>query len=296
MLTPFILVVNMMALLVSGFWENQVYEKLPSLKGTFAGRAMEHSWMLANLAGYCVFPANGFNFKTFNQAYFRQFGVEYDDLERHVSFKDTFNDTVYTRAEEPRIPLKTHRMWITHPVISIEMRDSVKNDTIFDEILSTNRALDDENHTWEHYFWTNDAKAIPETVKWFKDNGFIIMELRDLPRNVYDPVLEGLVDSYLEERFGAASDIIRFMILYVHGGFYMDMDYFVRKFDNEILYYFDSIHTRHRYYINIIFNTYGLLVAAYHPETKVYLDIMREAHIKRGLQQVQLASCYHKTK
>ena len=208
------------------------------------------------------------------------------NLERHLSFKDTFNDTVYSRAEQPRIPLKTHRMWIKHPVISIEMRYSVKNDTIFDEILATNRALDDDNHTWEHYFWTNDAKAIPETVKWFKDNGFIIMELRDLPKNVYDPVLEGLVDSYLEERFGAASDIIRFMILYVYGGFYLDMDYFVRKFDNEILYYFDSIHTRHRYYINIIFNTYGLLVAPYHPETKVYLDIMREAHIKRGLQQV----------
>ena len=69
------------------------------------------------------------------------------------------------------------------------MIDSVKNLTIFDEILSSNRALDDATHTWEHYFWTNDAKLIPKTVNWFKDNGFIIKEFKDLPDHIYDPIL-----------------------------------------------------------------------------------------------------------
>ena len=131
------------------------------------------------------------------------------------------------------------------------------------------------NHTWEHYFWTNNATAIPETVGWFQDHGFIIMELKSLPKDVYDLVLEGLVGSYLEAKFGAASDIVRFMILYVHGGYYMDMDYFVRKFDNEMLYYFDSIQTRKLYFSNTVLNTYGILAAPYHPETKVYLDLLR---------------------
>ena len=63
--------------------------------------------------------------------------------------------------------------------------------------------------------------------------------------------MKELVDSYLVERFGAASDLFRFMILYVYGGFYLDMDYFVRSFDNEMLYYFDSIHTRHEYHATI---------------------------------------------
>ena len=37
------------------------------------------------------------------------------------------------------------------------MINSVQNITIFEEILRTNRVLDDDNHTWEHYFWTNDV-------------------------------------------------------------------------------------------------------------------------------------------
>ena len=197
--------------------------------------------MLANLAGYCVLPTSGFSFSTFNKAYLRQFGLESDALEREVSYKDSFNDTVYSRSQKPRIPLKTHRMWLTHPVYSIEMMESVQNITLFEEILRSNRELDDDNHTWEHYFWTNDVTLIPKTVSWFSTNGFIIKEISELPSDVYDPIMEGIVNSYLEERIGAASDLIRFMVLYVHGGFYMDMDYFVREFDNEIIYYFDSV-------------------------------------------------------
>ena len=92
--------------------------------------------------------------------------------------------------------------------------------------------------------------------------------------------MEELLTSYLQERLGAVSDLVRFMVLYEYGGFYMDMDYFVREFDNEILYYFDSIHTRDNYYINTVFNTFGLLVAPYHQEIKVYLELLKQAHIE----------------
>ena len=156
--------------------------------------------------------------------------------------------------------------------------------------------LDDVNHTWEHYFWTNEAKLIPETVKWFKDNGFINKEIKDLPKHIYDPFMEELLTSYLQERLGAVSDLVRFMVLYEYGGFYMDMDYFVREFDNEILYYFDSIHTRDNYYINTVFNTFGLLVAPYHQEIKVYLELLRQAHIERGIKHVHMTSCFYRTK
>jgi mannosyltransferase OCH1-like enzyme len=96
--------------------------------------------------------------------------------------------------------------------------------------------------------------------------------------------MEGLVNVYLEERIGAASDLVRYMVLYLYGGFYMDMDYFVRDFDNEMLYYFDSVQTRMLYYYYTVLNTYGVLIAPYHPQVKVYLDLIRNAHIKRGLE------------
>ena len=165
-----------------------------------------------------------------------------------------------------------------------------------DEILISNKRLDDANHKWEHYFWTNDVKLIPETVKWFKENGFIIKEINELPIHVYDPFFEELVTSYLEERIGSVSDLVRFLVLYENGGFYMDMDYFVREFDNEILYYFDSIHTREDYYSQTVFNTYGLLVAPYHQEVKVYLDLVRQSNIEKRLKHVHMTKCLHRSK
>jgi mannosyltransferase OCH1-like enzyme len=104
--------------------------------------------------------------------------------------------------------------------------------------------MDDENHKWDHYFWTNNKKAIPLTVKWFEEHGFIVKELKELSREVYDELVESVVDSYADERFGAAADISRFAILNDQGGFYMDMDFAPVIWDNEILYYFDSIHWR----------------------------------------------------
>ena len=50
------------------------------------------------------------------------------------------------------------------------------------------------------------------------------------------------------------------------------------------------------YYFYTVLNTYGLLIASYHPEVKVYLDLVRNAHIKRGLQQIHLATCFEMTK
>ncbi len=87
-------------------------------EGSWAAKAVEHAWMLTNLAGYCFLPTSGLSFSTFNKAYLRQFGIESDVLEKEVCYKDSFNDTVYSRAIKPRIPLRTHRMWLTNPVDS----------------------------------------------------------------------------------------------------------------------------------------------------------------------------------
>lgn len=104
--------------------------------------------------------------------------------------------------------------------------------------------MDDENHKWEHYLWTNDKKAIPETVRWFESNGFIVKELSELSKSVYDEQIQSIIEEYAAQKFAAAADIARFAILNEHGGFYMDMDFGPLLWDNEILYYFDSIQWR----------------------------------------------------
>jgi hypothetical protein len=179
------------------------------------------------------------------------------------------------------------------------MYDSVrKNDTLFDEILRTNAALDDDTHKWEHYLWTNDISVIPNTTKWFREHGFIVRELRELSKDIYDDVIEEVVTSYLGERFGAAADIARFAILNSEGGFYMDMDFFVNAWDNEMLHYFDSVHFRKEYVLNYeVLNTYAVLVSKGHPETREYLDLTRSAHIAPQFKKpLQYQKCFWNTR
>ncbi len=72
-------------------------------------------------------------------------------------------------------------------------------------------------------------------------------ELRELPREAYDETFEALISQYSDQRFGAAADLARFATLYDQGGFYMDMDFQVKKWDNEIMHYFDSIHWKEKF-------------------------------------------------
>lgn len=79
-------------------------------------------------------------------------------------------------------------MWITDSVNPTEMLDSITEPKIYEELLNTNNVLDNSGpHKWEHYFWTNDRKAIPRTVKWFEDHGMIVRETHELPS--YDEVI-----------------------------------------------------------------------------------------------------------
>jgi len=68
----------------------------------------------------------------------------------------------------------------------------------------------------------------------------IVRELHTLPS--YDEVITKSMNEYMEFRFGAAADIARQVILYDEGGLYLDIDAFIKEFDDEWLYYFDSIY------------------------------------------------------
>ena len=50
------------------------------------------------------------------------------------------------------------------------------------------------------------------------------------------------MDEYCPVRFGAAADIARQVIIHDEGGLYMDIDAFIQEWDDEWLYYFDSMY------------------------------------------------------
>ena len=148
-------------------------------------------------------------------------------------------------------------------------------------IMNSVKVMDDEHHKWEHYFWTNEKKAIPQTVKWFQDHGFIVKELRELPREVYDEQIESIIEEFADQKFAAAADIARFAITSEHGGFYMDMDFAPLIWDNEFLYYFDSILWREGLCDDqIALNTYAFIVKPKHEAISIYLDLIRKTHHK----------------
>lgn len=120
---------------------------------------------------------------------------------------EKLQEKVYERSEKPRIPLKTHRVWVTDSINPTEMVDSINEPKIYKELLKTNKALNSPGYEWTHYFWTNDKKAIPRTVSWFEENGVIVKEIHELPS--YDEIIAKSMDEYTEFRFGAAADIIR---------------------------------------------------------------------------------------
>ena len=59
------------AILVQGIWENIVYRAFPDTKGTVTAKAVEHSWLLANMLGFCLLPTSGFNLRAYSATYFR---------------------------------------------------------------------------------------------------------------------------------------------------------------------------------------------------------------------------------
>ena len=66
-----------------------------------------------------------------------------------------------------KIPLKSHRVWVTSPINPREIKNVLTNQFLQDSIFNTNRVLDEAaakvkpGEKWEHYIWVNDKSLIP---------------------------------------------------------------------------------------------------------------------------------------
>lgn len=120
-------------------------------------------------------------------------------------------------------------MWVTDSANPNECV-ALRKPEIWEELIKTNKAFEATGYAYEHYLWTNDKSAIPKTVEVFEANGIKVRDLRELPS--YDAEIAKVIDKYTISRFGAAADIARQIVIYDEGGVYLDIDAFVKEWDD----------------------------------------------------------------
>ena len=125
-----------------------------------------------------------------------------------------------------------HKYWITPPDLPVEMPQGVR-----DDIIEAKRILHQIGFPfdkWTFIAWVIDKEVIPDTVKFYESQGYVVRELNELES--YDEFWEQQVEGYLVTRLGRAGDLLRFLVLNELGGMYMDNDVELRGWTDEWLY------------------------------------------------------------
>ncbi|CDW78564.1 UNKNOWN [Stylonychia lemnae] len=204
---------------------------------------------------------------------------EYEEF-RKAGEPSTFVDRVYKKSEQPRIPFKSHRIWVTDLNNPREMLTIFKDVFLVNQLSKTNQVLDSSaskvGQKWDHYIWTQDKTLIPETVKFFKRIGVEVRELKELPN--YKGQIRETIDNYMIDGIGVgvACDILRMLINYDEGGLYLDMDFYIEEWDANLNYYFDFFGFRDREFDVQYFTTWGFGSKPGHIIHKTYLEIFND--------------------
>ncbi|CDW72737.1 UNKNOWN [Stylonychia lemnae] len=165
---------------------------------------------------------------------------------------------VYHKSDQMKIPLVTHRIWLTDLNYPKEITDVVPSYAV--EQLGTsykvfNQSAQYQGYKWSHYLWVQDKQKVPETIKLFKNFGVITKELKELD-GFHDGRVQNQYQYYMKDlrAVAAASDLIRVLIVYEQGGLYFDNDYTFWHWDYNINFYFDFMGVG----LQVTQNTYGL--------------------------------------
>ena len=75
-------------------------------------------------------------------------------------------------------------------------------------------------------------------MKLFEDYGFIVREISEL-KELKGPIKDIINEFYDHEKIVSIADIVRNIILYEEGGFYLDIDFYIEKYSIEIHKLFD---------------------------------------------------------
>lgn len=131
-------------------------------------------------------------------------------------------------GDQLKIPPITHHVYFSNPQKPIQLNN------FYLELMKVNyERYNNSNSNWVHYIWTNMPELFPDEIKNIK--GVQVKNLEEFSdHQLYNLLLSVIASgSELRGRYSEASDILRFMTLQKHGGFYSDMDYEI--FHPEIL-------------------------------------------------------------
>eukprot|EP00347_Sterkiella_histriomuscorum_P022458 403338414 len=246
-------------------------------------------FFLMNYLDFCVLPRTTLASYKYFQAYYRQLGFDKEQNMHLIDENFLLNRTFDYNPDVYRIPLKSHRIWITSPNNPREMLDVLVDEDLQAKLARTSKILDeaaerdpynkDGKHKWQHIFWVNDKKLIPRSVKFMEESGFIVRELTEL--QIFDDVmLEALIDYIETDRVGAAADFARMAINYETGGFYIDLDFWLKEWDMNINKIFDFFGFKCGEFVtSYVLFTWGFLSRAKHPIHLNYLTEFKKNYL-----------------
>lgn len=136
------------------------------------------------------------------------------------------------KSSEARIPQIMHHIWLTNPEKPREMR----NEDI-EQVIHTKEIFAQSKGTWEHIIWVNDRNLIPESVKVLEAEEISVKSIKAHAEALsnYNYVIEFI----REEKWGAASDTLRYSLVELFGGVYTDLNFVFERNLNDEIYRYD---------------------------------------------------------
>ncbi|CDW91610.1 UNKNOWN [Stylonychia lemnae] len=168
--------------------------------------------------------------------------IQYSKNLKALEDPNLYYRKVYKKSNETRIPLITHRVWITSKEQPLELTKFLR-EQLLQNLNITYQNLDQSaaqrGLNWTHYLWIQDINQLPETVQLFQSLGVIVKELKDL--KLFDDRAKFQFDFYLQDSkaAAAASDLMRGVVVAEYGGIYFDNDFVIDEWDYNINYLFD---------------------------------------------------------
>lgn len=112
-----------------------------------------------------------------------------------------------------------------------------------------------------------------------ESRGFIVKELNEL--QIFDDVMKDALIAYADsDRVGAAADFARMAIIYEEGGFYIDLDFWLKEWDIRINKIFDFFGFKCGEYVDsFVLFTWGFLSRPHHDIHLNYLTEFKKNYL-----------------
>lgn len=192
-------------------------------------------------------------------------GLESTIINADYMVKQQYKNLGAIEEEEAKIPYIVHHIWLTNQTSPREIIFSN-----IENVIRTKELFEADKGDWEHIVWVNDPELIPNSVEMLESAGILVKSIFDYTGELK---LLGLMENLIEDnRFGMASDVLRYSLVERFGGIYSDLNYrFNRSLYSEV----------HRY------NYFGLKWRSIYPAPYLFASSARHPVNQRVLKIVE---------